>query len=482
MFEPCTRVCCFATVWLALSACSQVSTDAKEGASDGGNDGPRSEGSAGNGSDDADDDTSSSDDDLGGVDDDLISSDDDLGGADDDASSSDDDLGGVGDDSISSDDDGSGPEDDDAEGSDDDANGLDDEQSSAQDDDTGRLDDDMVGDDTASGGTGGSLGSGPAPSPSWVNATGNLANMASECGNLTLLSAVPDSNTVIAGVAKVGLFATDDGGQNWRQLGTGAGSAEITNRPGSIVYDPDHPGTFWESGIYNGGGVYKTTDGGETFEQLGEIGHNDLVSVDFTDPERQTLLVGGHEQTEMLYLSTNGGDSFDNIGANLPANVNFSSSPLVLDARTFLLGACGWGDGACGVFRSEDAGETWNPLSDIAATARPLVASDGFIYWPLIYNSGLARGTADGDFTVVSDGMVSSPPVELPDGRILQVKGEQLVASEDQGDSWNAVGEALPFAAAGVTFSAATKTLYVWQWDCGEVVLPNAIASAGLEL
>ena len=47
--------------------------------------------------------------------------------------------------------------------------------------------------------------------------------------------------------------------------------------------------------------------------------------------------------------------------------------------------------------------------------------------------------------------------------------------------SWDPLGKKLPFAPAGVTYSAATKTLYVWQWDCGEVVLPNAIASAGLE-
>ena len=45
------------------------------------------------------------------------------------------------------------------------------------------------------------IGAGPVPlsAATWVNVTGNLANMASECGNLTLLSAVPGSNTVIAG-------------------------------------------------------------------------------------------------------------------------------------------------------------------------------------------------------------------------------------------------------------------------------------------
>jgi hypothetical protein len=47
--------------------------------------------------------------------------------------------------------------------------------------------------------------------------------------------------------------------------------------------------------------------------------------------------------------------------------------------------------------------------------------------------------------------------------------------------TWTPVGEPLPFKPAGVTFSASTKTMYVWQWDCGNVVLPNAIASAGFD-
>src|SRR5262245_22198344 len=67
-----------------------------------------------------------------------------------------------------------------------------------------------------SAGSGGSVDTGPAPSSSWVNATGNLANMASECGNLTMLSAVPGTGAIIAGVAKHGLFQTDDAGKTWK--------------------------------------------------------------------------------------------------------------------------------------------------------------------------------------------------------------------------------------------------------------------------
>lgn len=330
------------------------------------------------------------------------------------------------------------------------------------------------------GGTGGEAGQ--APPSAWVNATGNLAGLASECGNLTLVSATPGSGTVIAGVAKVGLFASSDRGAHWAALGAGAGSAPITNRPSSIVYDPDDATTFWESGIYNGGGVYRTTDAGETFVQLGDVTHNDLVSLDFGDPERKTLLVGGHEQKQTLYLSTDGGQSFEQIGKNLPADSHFSSDPLVLDQNSFLLGSCGYGDGACGIYRSTDQGAHWDRVSELPAQARPLVAADGAIYWSLIYDGGMARSDDGGSsWLKASDNIVTGYPVELPDGRILALRGTHVVVSADQASTWTEVGDELPWKPSGVTYSVATKSLFVWHWDCGDVVLDDAILSAGFD-
>ena len=94
-----------------------------------------------------------------------------------------------------------------------------------------------------------------------------------------------------------------------------------------MVYDPEHPGTFWESGIYNGGGVYKTSDNGKTFEQLGDLTHTDSVSVDFSDPQRKTLLAGPHEMNSKLYRSTDGGRTWKDIGASLPSSAGYCRRP-----------------------------------------------------------------------------------------------------------------------------------------------------------
>ena len=146
-----------------------------------------------------------------------------------------------------------------------------------------------------------------AAADDWVNVTSNLANVPSECGNLTILSAMPRSNTLIAGVAQQGLWTSTDAGASWQRLGTGEGSARIINRPSWISFDPAQPARFYESGIYNDGGAYATSDGGTTFAQLGTVSHNDFVSVDYTDPARKTLLAGGHEQAQMVWKSTDSG-------------------------------------------------------------------------------------------------------------------------------------------------------------------------------
>ena len=68
----------------------------------------------------------------------------------------------------------------------------------------------------------------------WVNVTGNLAGMPSECGNLSFMSVIPGKDRVIAGVAKHGLWQTVDGGETWTPLGQTAGSDAIVNRPSQI--------------------------------------------------------------------------------------------------------------------------------------------------------------------------------------------------------------------------------------------------------
>src|SRR5579859_5736920 len=143
-----------------------------------------------------------------------------------------------------------------------------------------------AGGGSAGGGTTVGTGGG-GPMGSWKNTTSNLANLPSECGNMTSVTVKPDEDMIIAGVAQNGLWASTDGGASWSALGTGMGSAKIINRPTQVIFDPNDKNRFWEVGIYSGGGVFETHDHGVTFTQLGMVSHCDLAAVDFTDPDRK---------------------------------------------------------------------------------------------------------------------------------------------------------------------------------------------------
>ncbi|MBI5383160.1 MAG: hypothetical protein HZA90_00580 [Verrucomicrobia bacterium] len=315
-------------------------------------------------------------------------------------------------------------------------------------------------------------------SAQWVNVTGNLAGLPSECGNLCLLSVVPRQDKIIAGIAQRGLWQTTDGGLTWTPLGQGAGSDAIVNRPSRILYDPAHADVFWESGIYNSSGVYQTTNGGQTFRHLGHIRHNDYVSVEFADPRRRTLLAGGHEQSRTVWKSVDDGANWTNIGATLPEGTKFSSNPLLIDTSTYLVNASGWGKGTGGVYRTADGGATWSQATPLEANGAPLSASDGSIYWMLMYDRGVIRSTNQGQTWIQMCGpgaIKGSMIIELPDGRLAAVAGKGIKVSSDHGANWTPVLEPAPVQPSGLIYAPARQALYVWHWDCGNQVLTNAV-------
>jgi hypothetical protein len=288
----------------------------------------------------------------------------------------------------------------------------------------------------------------------------------------------------MVGIAGHGLWATENGGTSWQQLGTGAGSATIAHRANSIVYDADNANRFWESGIWSfgGGGVYTTTNRGSTFTSIGTLFHNDYISVDMHDPARKTMLVSGHEAPQTVNRSLDGGVTWTNVGANLPANTNHSSYVLVLDSDSYLVGVCGYLNATCGVFRTHDAGATWTAASaTLSPNGAPLWHSSGKIYWP--EGNGISVST-DLGVTWQSAGTNVRHPVELPDGRILAVGNSTLMVSANGGLNWTSVGGTLPFSPWGMTYSAWTKTAYIWRFDCGNGTIPvgaNSIYKAGFD-
>jgi hypothetical protein len=325
----------------------------------------------------------------------------------------------------------------------------------------------------------------PVLAASWTPATGNLANLPSECGNLCHVFPVPNSGDVIAGVAGAGLWITHDLGTNWNKMSdTGPQSAAIRNRPQQILYDPTNNSIFWETGIYTGPGVVKTTNGGHSFSRVGIINHVDALGIDFSDPGRLTMIATGHETDRALHKSTDGGITFTDIGTNLPKDAGMTSSCFVFDARTYVVGTWGWGKPG-GIWRTTDGGSNWTRVSDLTPTpgGSMLRTRSGHLFCGSQNGNALLKGTAQGESwsSVPATGARSVSPIELPGNAIATLGKDGIMISGDEGATWRTIATGLPIprdrgvTVGGLAYNPAAAAVFVWFWDCGNVVRPDAV-------
>jgi photosystem II stability/assembly factor-like uncharacterized protein len=320
------------------------------------------------------------------------------------------------------------------------------------------------------GGSASGSSSGTVPG-SWDASAGNLTGLPSICGNLGYLSSKPDTDMLIAGVANHGLWSSTNGSMQYSQLGQGAGSDMVTNRTSQIIYDPMQPSVWYQAGAY-GPCAYRTTDNGSTFHEIMPGATLcDSISVDFNDPARKTILSGGHER-HFLFRSTDSGNTYTDISANVPMEAGQTGFAYVLSPTEFLLGT--WGGMTSGVWRSSDGGSTWtNAFSGDDIRAVPLLASDGGIYWVLNNsNAGMIVSRDKGvtwQKVAGSESLVSTQQalVELPDGRFVGVGPDSLIISADHGASWKRVTPTLPYQPpSGFLYSTFRKAFYLWHFDC----------------
>jgi photosystem II stability/assembly factor-like uncharacterized protein len=308
------------------------------------------------------------------------------------------------------------------------------------------------------------------PAGTWVNVTNNVGGPKWADYGMHMLTCAPgkDTDEVIAGVSGVGLWASADGGAKWVQLGD-QGSTKITARPTSIVWDPKDPKTYWVSAIY-GAGLFKTTDGGKSFERVGKLDAIDSVAVDFSDPERKLLLVCHHESAQSLEKSTDGGKTWEKIGKNLPAKTNHTTNAIIIDAKTYLVNCAGWLPGASmGIYRTEDGGTTWTKVSDQGPAGAPLVTADGTIYWQRIWGGGLLKSTDKGQTWNQLGGPVKSNVLDVPagsklggkDGGLLGWSDKGIYASRDGGKNWVTLNTKLPVKPTSAAYDAKRNCVFL---------------------
>ncbi|MFE6360772.1 WD40/YVTN/BNR-like repeat-containing protein [Streptomyces sp. NPDC057806] len=235
------------------------------------------------------------------------------------------------------------------------------------------------------------------------------------------------ADTLYAAAASGGLWRSTDAGQTfhsvWPDSWTQAMGAVTTAPDGTLYVGTGEPNPGGGSITYEGTGLYRSKDGGRSWQSLGlrDSGAISAITVDPADPRRiyvaaaGSLYNGGGDRG--VYRTEDGGATWQRILAG--ANEFTGATEIVKDGNR--LYAVLWdhrrrpdlrtyGGVGSGVFRSDDDGATWRRLGGGLPAAGPDVGRIGLAV------------AGDRLYAIVSK---ASGPFE------------GFYASSDGGDSWN---------------------------------------------
>lgn len=201
--------------------------------------------------------------------------------------------------------------------------------------------------------------------------------------------AVVESNpeTFYFAAANGGVWKTTNGGKSFEPIfdnysSIGVGSVAVSQSNPNIVWVGTGEGNIIRSGSW-GSGVYKSVDGGKTFQHMGlrESRQNARIVIHPTNPDIVYVAALGHawgpNSERGLYKTTNGGRSWtkllgDDENTGCIEVTMDTQNPDILyaslyhyrrDAFSGTSPRIEWGPGS-GCFRTEDGGANWTRLSN----------------------------------------------------------------------------------------------------------------------
>ena len=178
-----------------------------------------------------------------------------------------------------------------------------------------------------------------------------------------------------------GMYKTTDGGQTWKFVGL-YNAGQI----GSVRIHPTNPDVVWVSAQGDAfksnseRGVFKTTDGGRTWRKVlfvsDSVGAMDLelqpgnpsvVYAWMSHLERKPWTIISGSRDGGFYKSTDGGEHFTKVTSGLPNELIGKANLAVTAAKPDRVYALIEAKPGGGLYRSDDAGQTWTLINSQGA-------------------------------------------------------------------------------------------------------------------
>lgn len=209
------------------------------------------------------------------------------------------------------------------------------------------------------------------------------ANMSGRISDIEALNS--DSTTVIVGSASGGVWKSVNAGITWEPIFDTYGAASI----GDVAFYQANPDIIWvgtgekntRNSIAWGDGIYKSLDGGKTFSHMG-LKDTHSISKIITHPSNPDIVyaaAGGHlwgySGDRGLFKTTDGGETWDKLTNGLPDDGKTGAIDLVMDPTDEKILYVGFwqrlrkpyrfdsGGPNGGIFKSTDAGVSWTKLT-----------------------------------------------------------------------------------------------------------------------
>ena len=323
-------------------------------------------------------------------------------------------------------------------------------------------------------------------------------NVGGRCIDVAVVAPKGKNYTIYVASASGGLWKTENEGTTWEPVFDQAASTTI----GDVTVAPSDPNIVWigtgEANIFRssqaGCGVYKSADAGKTWQHMGLTDTYTIprIVIDPKNPDIVYVAASGHEWTfnaeRGVYKTTDGGKTWQKV---LFVNNETGAIDLAMDpndsetlyAATWQRIRDKWNDPrskpdytGSGIYKTTDGGKTWKQMNNGLPAPQyrgrigiDIARSNPNVLYALVDNYEVAR---EADSTRVDS-------YGRPMARVI--KGATIYRSDDRSESWRQV--------SGLTDTMKTymeRHSATYGWVFGQIRVDpndeNTLYSMGLGL